>query len=302
MATADLITGQDIANAVMQDVGELSTVGMGADYDSEIQRYVRMAYWKVLGHARFPWALSRTPGVITTEAASDVTVLSIAGATVTLSAVIATSKTSFKFYLNANNAVYRVSAHTAGTDTLTLDGTYVQTETGGPAKLYKDEYQTPDDVLKVWDPFEVRGQWWQQIPILDKPIFELQYGKGWSAGPAPYEAAAEVHWDETTGYRQYRFAPWSEDAVSLEFDYAKRHDLTFDGVATTDTPRVPREYRHVIVKLANYHAFLIKDDTKADQAFLHADRILEDMVNIYVTPQQAQWTVKPRFSLNLGLT
>ena len=100
MADTDLITGLDIAQAALLDAGEGTSLS-GA-YGNDAKRAVRNAYWSVLAHARWPWAMSPTPGVITTVAAQPVTVNSISTATVTLSATIATSMAGRKFYLDGN--------------------------------------------------------------------------------------------------------------------------------------------------------------------------------------------------------
>lgn len=199
--------------------------------------------------------------------------------------------------------MYRISAHTAGTATLTLDAEYVETETSGAMTIYQDEYLVESTVLKIWDPMQVRGQWWQQVPGLSKPVFEEQYGKGWSAGPAPVEAFTEVHWDYTGGLgtRRIRFGPWSEDRFVVEYDYNQFHTLDFSDDAATDTPRVPREYRQVVVDLAKYYAFLLKDDTKADGSFLNQHRMYQQMVDQYIPEQKGQLYTRPRNSVTLGL-
>ena len=302
MGAADFLTGLDLLKAVQLDTSEAAD-GTSGEYATEFQGYINRAYWEILGKDRWPWALSPTQGTLVSVAAVRVTASSISGTTVTLSATLTPSMAGRKIYNDSNNAVYRISAHTSGTDTLTLDAEYVEAETTGALTIYQDEYLVDATVLKIWDPMQVRGQWWQEVTGLSKPKFETQYGKGWSAGPAPVEAFTEVHWDYTggTGTRRIRFGPWSEDRFVVEYDYAQLHTLTFDGVASTDTPRVPREFRQVIVDLAKYYAFLLKDETKTDAAFLNSNRLYQQMVDQYLPEQHGQFYTRPRHSVSLGL-
>lgn len=309
MAHYDLITGQDLAQAALLDAGE--NTSLSGRYGEDIQRYVRKAYWRLLTWARWPWALSPTPGIITTVAKQDVTVTSISSATpaiVTLAASIASSMAGRKFYMEGNQAVYRIAAHTAGTATLTLDAKYVETETAGSAVIFQDEYQMGSTVLKIWDPLFVRGTRYDEIRLIDKPRFEQLYGRGsWSLGFGPIEAACEVApdaYDATAKgvIRKLRFAPWSEDALNLEFDYTVFHNLDFSGTGDGDTPRIPREHRSVIVDLAAFELFVGKDDSKADQAITKASQQVAEMIAQYIPSQDGRLHVQAKHSAALGLT
>lgn len=309
MASQDLTTGLDILHAVQSDCSEAESAS--GNYGNDVKRYVRQAYWRLLGWARWPWALSSNPYVITTDAKQDVSVSSISSATpavVTLSATIATSQAGKKFYVEGNQSVYRIAGHTAGTDTLTLDAKYVETETSGAAVIFQDEYNMPGTVLKIWDPLYVRGTRYDEIRIIDKKLFEQRYGRGsWSLGFGVIEAACEVapaaySASDDGVIRRLRFAPWPEDALNIEFDYAFFHDLDFGGVGDSDTPKIPREHRSVLVHLAAYELFVNKDDAKADQAMKKAVQQISDMIELYIPNHGGQLHVQPKHSAALGCT
>ena len=298
MAREDFVYGKDIVEAVLEDMDELPTIA-GGDYVAQAKRFVRKSYWDILTRYKWPWAMSPTPGVIVTEEAVSISVQSISGANVTLTAPIATSKAGFKFYIDANNAVYRVLSHTAGTALLVLDAAYAESGTG-IGKLYQDEYEVVDaNVLKIWSPFQVRGQWWQPLEIITSDEFDSIYGRGWSAGPSPFEKSTELAYSED-GIKRYRFAPWSEEKVAVEYDYTKLHDLDYSGTST-DIPKVPREFRHIIVDLALYNAYVSKEDNRAIDKRTEAENNIMEMANVYFTPEHAQLFMKPRNSLSLGL-
>lgn len=305
MAHPDLKTGLDILQAALLDAGESSSAS--GEYADDGKRAVRKAYWAVLAHARWPWAMSPTPNVITTAAAVRASVQSITGTAMTLTANLSPSVALRKVYLESNQSVYRIAAHTTGTAAITLDATYVESEVSGAAVIFQDEYTLPTNVLRIWDPLWPRGWYDNPIPLIDKPMFEQRYGRGaWGFGSSIIEAACEIHpqaFDPTSDnmIRQIRIAPWSEDAVNLEHDYTKFHDLDFSGTDDVDTPRIPREHRSVIADLAASLLLLGKDDSKAkDYAAMGAGR-LQSMMDLYLPSQKSGFYVPARHSVALGL-
>lgn len=304
----DLITGLDIAYACLTDCGE--TASLTSDYGTDVKRFVREVYWNCLRRERWPFALSPTPGIVTTLAKQEVTALSVSAASpaiVTLSAILATSQAGNKWYLDANQAVYRIAAHTAGTALLTLDAPYVETETAGAGVIFQDEYNLPSTVLKIWDPLWPRGQRIQEIPIIDKPLFEQRYGRGsWGVGFGPMEAACEVQPDAYSAsangvIRRLRVAPWSEARLNLEFDYTIFHSLDFTGSGDGDTPRLPRESRQTLLYGANARLWAAKDDLK--QATLFAslyENNITTMREQYIPQQNSRMHTQAKHSAALG--
>lgn len=306
MAHYDMKTGLDILQAALLDAGEsTSTTG---DYGDDGKRAVRDAYWSVLSYARWPWAMATAPNVIAVPAAKRVTVSSISGTTMTLSANLTPSVTLYKVYLESNQALYRISGHVNNTATITLDAAYVESETTGSAMIFKDEYSLPTNVLRVWDPMWPRGWYDNPIPLIDKPLFEARYGRGaWAFGSGIIEAACEIHpqgFDSASDnmVRQVRFAPWSEEALNIEHDYTVFHDLDFSGNEGTDTPRVPREHRSIIAKLAASLLLLNKDDSKAKDYAAMGEGKLRSMVDQYIPSQSGRLYVAPKYSATLGMT
>lgn len=306
MAHYDLKTGLDIAHAALLDAGEAASIT--GDYGDDVKRAVRDAYWSVLAYARWPWAMSPSPNVIAIAAAKRVTVASITSTTMTLSATLTPSVTLYKVYLEGNQSVYRISGHTSGTATITLDAAYVEAETSGPAVIFRDEYALPATVLRIWDPMWPRGWYNNPIPLIDKPLFEARYGRGaWGFGSGIIEAACEIHpqgFDSASDnmLRQVRFAPWCEDALNIEHDYTVFHDLDFSGNDGTDTPRVPREHRSVIAKFAASLLLLNKDDGKSKDYAAMGSGKLQTMLDQYMPSQSGRLYVAPRHSATLGLT
>lgn len=306
MGYADFTTGLDLVKYVLRRGSQDGTDASAStdDFFTDVKGYVRRAYWDVLKHARWPWAMPTQPGVVTTVASLNVSVLSISAATpavVTLSAAVTPSLAGRKFYMGANQSVHYINAHTAATATLTLDSAYVETETSGPATIYQDEYALPAAALKVWDPLRMRGIWGRDIPLLNQGEFEAKYGTATEvSGPGPIEAACITRYD-ASGNIVVRLAPWMESRQVIEADYTAFHDLDFAGSGAGDTPKVPRDDRVVIGDKALYDLFADKNDDRADQAELKAQRKLDEMSVQYLGVQKSNVFVKQRNSLSLGL-
>lgn len=305
MSAEDLVTGKDIAEAVLEDAGEIANINQG-DYVSDVRRYVREAYWDVLGRYRWNWAMSPYPGVLTTSAAIAVTVSGISGTTLTLSTDISEGTGIYpdvegrKFYLEGNSAVYYILEQLSPY-TFRLDGTYVESVTSGTGKIFKDIYTVDSTVLKIWEGFRVRGEQRRDIPIIGKEALEADYGIGVMAGPSPFEKACEMP-ESADGLKRYRFAPWSEERFSLEYDYTKFHNLDFSGNPSTDTPKIPQEFRGVLVDLALYKAYANKEDSRAVDSRQLAENTISEMATRFMTPEHASFYVAPRNSLSLGCT
>lgn len=302
MGADDFNTGQDLLYYVLVRAGQSESAS--DDYANRVQGFVLDAYWTVLQMHKWPFAMASSPGVLTTSASQSVTISSITSATpgvVTLSATIATSQAGKKIFLNSTQAMYRIASHTAGTDQLTLDAKYVETTTSGPATIFQDEYALATTAIKIWSPLRPRGTYWNDIDVLEENDFRSRYGHSGIAGPGPIEAAMWTRRD-SAGSIQLQLAPWSEDAVNIEYDYTQFVTLTFDGVAGTDTPVIPRQDRVVVAYKALYDLMADKNDTRADGMELKAQRKLKEMVSVHLPATKSQAFVRPKNSLTLGCT
>jgi hypothetical protein len=270
------------------------------DYATIVKSNIHQAYWSILAWREWPFSKADIPKVVTTVAKVTGTVSSISGTTVTLSATIAASQAGKKFYINSNQAVYRISAHTGGTDTMTLDATYVEDVTTGPFTIYQDEYALATDVIVPYGPFHLRGQFEGAVDLMDKGEFVDRYGRNPGSTVGLIEAVALIRYsfDAADQAPVIQVAPWSEVAVNLEYEYADRHILTFDGVAATDTPKVPREFRWVIGEWALWLLFRKKSDDSimpTDSVVTSALRTMESLYTHHAN--RPHFYTRPRFSL-----
>lgn len=298
MAYDNLATGEDLLQYTLAQGGQ--TAAATDPYATIVKSNIHQAYWSLLGWKEWLFAKAETPKVVTTVAKVTGVVSSITGATVTLSATIATTQAGKKFYIDSNQAVYRISAHTAGTATLTLDATYVEDVTTGPFTIYQDEYALATDVIVPYGPFHLRGQFEGAVDLMDKGEFVDRYGRNPGSTVGQIEAVALIRYNFAAADQSpvIQVAPWSEVACNLEYEYSDRHILTFDGVAATDTPKVPREYRWVIGEWALWLLFRKTSDDSIRPTDANVQAALRAMENQFCRPgNRSRFYTKPRYSL-----
>lgn len=299
MAAEDFVTGLDIFNAVMQQAGQSQS--LTDDYAQDVKMAIMQEYKAVLAQEQWYWAKAPAPGIVTTLARVQATALSIAGTTVTLSATIATSMAGRKFYINNNQAYYRILAHTAGTAVLTLDASYVETQLAGACTIYQDEYQLAANCLSPWSPMHIRGQWERDVELIPEKQFRSQYGWSTSTAISVPEAATVIRTDSNQ-VPTIQIAPWTTSAINLEYDYvAVPATLTFNGNASTDTPIFPKHFRWVLYQRALSQLYATKNDDLSERAWKRAEVGIGQMIDTYMAPSTNQgFFCRPRHGLGVS--
>lgn len=280
MALDNFKFGKDLMEYVLKTGGQ-STAATD-DYAADVRSAIRKEYWRILKAEPWTWALSPTPGVLTTTAKTAVVVSSFSGATVTLSANLSPSQAGRKFYMDGNQSMYRITAHTSGTNTMTLDATYVDTPTGGNATIYQDEFAIDATAMRLWGPLNLRGQFEGIIDLINQTDFKARYGSSRVTAVGLTEVATEIR-QNSAGAKQIQIAPWTEDQINIEYDFTPFHDLDFTGAGAGDTPHLRQEDRFVIAEYALWSLFRVKDDVIADSAWKRADKGYVDMVNAHIS-------------------
>jgi hypothetical protein len=223
-----LQTFSDIVEAIMESVGIQSS---DVNAQNKIKRFVNMIYMdEVVPFKRWTW-LQKTTAIVhkayynveTAEVTPD-------SATVTLSVAPSASLGSFKGYnfsVDDSNQIYPISAHTAGSATLTLARNF-QEELDADAdyKIWKDNLALPTDAketidawhtehaqpLKAAGPQELRKY---QAAEPKREGFPSCYNTWDFIDPSGDDAEGEGD-----RYRQMRIFPSiTEDALTINIDY-----------------------------------------------------------------------------------
>lgn len=272
----------DILEDVLFRAGE-KTDGT-SDFEAAALRYINRAYMAICkgGDELTPtinevwwWLRSSTPGVITLEPRRNAGTVSVTNnsATATLSAPVASSLAGWFFRVDGHPDVFRVSAHTAGTNTLTLDSVYTgETDADATYELFKLEYDLESDVLYLSQSMRCYREGQSVIDGIGEDMMDTMYPL-WNAQPGIPQAFAMI------GERKVRFSHYggteSNDYIRVEYSYVKiPAELTnADG----EEPLVPRMYRKVIADAALYFLHMDKNDDRADAVGLMAQAGIQAM-------------------------
>lgn len=263
-------TGQDILQHILRRAGEIlptDTSTTNADHLIDAKLYIQAAYWDIC--ALKPWRWARKQTQFVSIAAVTGSVSSVAAATVTLSATIATTMAGRKFYFDSDGIPFRITAHTAGTGTLTLSNSYTGPSTSGTFTIFQDEITVASDVMAFPNIKEM--QWGEPILVIPEGEANREYPRNIFGSPGTKYAAFIT--DSTI-----RLMPWPNDATLYECSYNYRADvLTFDGVAGTDTPIVPRDNRIAIAQRALAKIYADKRDARVQTVQQELDETLAKM-------------------------
>jgi hypothetical protein len=239
-------TGSDILANFLRRAGELfpnDTTIANADRNIDAKLYATGGYWDFCGARPWRWARLDPPIQVLSTAKQAVTANSISGATVTLSATIATTQAGRKFYLDADAIPHRISAHTAGTAILTLVTTYAGSGTSGAGTIFLDELTlTSGDDILAYPLLKEMHAAYDEVTIIGEAEFITKFGRNvQSADSVRRRFAAFITENKV------QLGPWPTEARLFECSYNQRPSpLTYDGVAGTDTPVCPRNQRELI--------------------------------------------------------
>lgn len=245
----DLVDFSDIATAVANEmkVQTDDTVQM-----NRIKRIINMVYLdEVVPFADWWWLKGSTD--VRQEAYYSTGTASVAegSASVTISGVIAASKARHYFAVEGHEEIYEISAHTAGTDAITLRSAYTgTTNTTASYKIWTDRIALPTDLIEVtavshdWhpNPLDARGP---------SEIRQLKASYGTRREGRPEFYSTLDFYDPSGGsetdsdrYRELQVFPaLNTEATTLHIDYDKEvSSLDLDG----DEPAMPLQDRSVL--------------------------------------------------------
>lgn len=196
----------------------------------------------------WPW-LAKRQVINTVDDITTGTISVTKGSTsATLSATQATSMTDRIIFVTSNtveNASYRISAHTAATDAVTLASAYTgPTDTAAAYVVYQDEYDLAADTGKV---LYVR-RFGYRHPLTRLGWADMLSIKNYDVSEGPPQVWA-VHDYDTTGdnttQKQLIVHPYPDDTYQMEAHYKLQINSSAEVSGTTTIP-IPQDYVHVL--------------------------------------------------------
>lgn len=206
----------------------------------------------------FPWALSSTPLIVNTVAPIDTGTISVTNnsTSATLSASQATSLAGWYIRIGEDEEVYRIAAHTGGTDAITLDAAYVSTTNATATyKAFKLDYAFGSSDLLL--PTGVIRSRWGEISIVDANEMEQQYPLNDVDEGNPTLAGLVSQGDYAI---TVRLSHYTESAERLTLPYVAK-PAALD--TSTNNPILPKHHRKLVAYLATFYELRANDDDRA---------------------------------------
>ena len=273
---ANLSTVTDMIECVLYTAGQ-TTSSSDSFYNRTIEHINRARLELVKGispldptkRTTFKWAVKYPPYTLILQPKVTTTSVSVTNnsATITFSAVIASTMVGYRFIVDDEYDVYRIATHNAGTDTATLDSVFTgTTNTIAVFKLVKIEYELgSNDIIRLISPMNI-----YRTTINDNPDYKI-YGidddrfdgdyplADIDSGTPDYFKVVSVssgNW--TVVFNKYS----KEDLVKVEYNIIQLpSDLTSSSAATEIL--IPKEYRQTCCDWATSLLLTDKSDDKA---------------------------------------
>lgn len=236
--------------------------------------WINESYRFLAGMREWPWLLKT--GVVQTTA--DITTLTAsvnaAGTAVTLSSVYATTLANdYYIQFSTTDDWYLITAHTAGTNALTISPGYVGASnlTSGTCTIRRVHYSLGSDVDRIIDMREAIND--RQLVYIDPRHFDRQLPDPTATG-TPYSYTL-LGLDASKYWRAY-FYPIPDTKLNVHYRYYQK--IT-DLSGSTDVPLIPDKFHQAIVftALAMFgHPYI--DDSRLQSAERRAKMIVGEMV------------------------
>ena len=246
-------------------------------------------------HEDWAWLRKPAPGVLIIEPpiTAGTASVTLGSASVTLSTTPVNyassnlSTATWFFRVTGHPDIFRVSAHTSGTTSLTLDSVYTGTTASAASyTLFRTDYNLATDVLRIVAPMRVyRNAGWAgrddyKIYMCDLDALEEAYPLGLiDQGVPDYFAMIG---ENTQGTKRIRFnrcgggSGSSSTVYRVEYEYLiVPTALTSPG--TSEVPLVPYEWRHLLADYLVAYIFGVKNDERAGPAVQAAQNGLRGM-------------------------
>lgn len=242
-----------------------------------LKRWINNAQGMIL--RSFEWPFLRSPTPLNVQTVVDYTTGTVAtvlgSSTVTFSAPITTSRTGYYIQTVSSNDWYRITAHTGGTSTATIDVPALYTATAATFIIRKFFYSTSatvDRIIQIIQdtlPYQLQECTPEYFQSINPGLL------GGASTPYMYLMSGV----DASGYPQFRLWPTPSTAINLQIWYLS---VPLDMTADADISVIPDKWRTtVLLEAAKMQAFSFDDDTRYKDAYTVFYKMLEDMKNEY---------------------
>jgi len=235
-------------------------------------RWLNTSQRLITQYCEWPFLRAQNPLILTTvtDYTTGTCSVSADSTTVTFSATIADSKANQYIQFAGSNDWYLITAHTAGTDTATIDPASISDQASVSYTIRKFNYSCSSSVDRILQirqnitPYQLREESKENFDFV-RPNPET------SGTPRVYMMTGE----DSDGNWQFRLWPTPDSEHLLYIDYLKRvSDMSSD----TDTPVIPEKYHgSTLMEGAKWQGYDFLDDTRSTESKKFFLQLLQDM-------------------------
>jgi hypothetical protein len=246
----DFLTAQQECAALLGlDIAETNTATL-------IKRWLNFAYKDMAGYYPWAWLESREQVVTEADYTTGTVSATSASTTITFSGAITASRTGYFIQFSSADDWYKISAHTAGSDTATLETAYVQSSnlTAGTFTIRKFYYSLSSSCERIIDVMQAVS------PRKLRMINVLHYDQFRPFTTSTGDTQAIITYgQDSTGNWTFIPYPFPDSAIILEFKTIKK--IT-ELSANTDTPIFPARFDSIWIEGALARGYRFNDDDR----------------------------------------
>ncbi len=242
------------------------------DTDTRLKRWLNMSQRLIVG--AYPWPFLRASNPLIIQTVPDYTTgtvdYSVGVSTITISSPVTVSRLNSYIQFNATNDWYRISAHTAGSASMTIDPAPVTTNATDTFKIRKMFYSTSTDVdrilgIKQWiTPY--------RLTEISKELFDsMQPIFNTTGNPTQYMMRGK----DVNGVWQFSLWPNPSTIMNLDIEYLV---MVNDLSADTDESIIPSKWNSTLmIEGAKAYGYNFLDDTREPETITKFYKQLSDM-------------------------
>lgn len=243
-----------------------------------LKRWINKSQQKILRYREWPFNRGSTPLVVqtVTDYTTGTVATTAASTTVTFSATIAASKAGQYLQTSSSNDWYRITSHTAGTATATLEIAALNTATAATYTIRKIFYSTDSTVDRLIAISQAVSPY--QLTETSPEFFQAVNPGFLSSGTPRIYMPAGL---DSSGFVQFRLWPNPDAALNLSIEYLK---TATDMSSDSDVSVIPAKWHtSVLLEGAKIDAFEFLDDDRKKTSVIEFANSLEEMASEYET-------------------
>lgn len=259
-----LTAATEVAESLGLDITDPTT-------KTKTYRWLNLAYQDIIGKWNWSWLKAFTQVTLATDYTTGTASVSAGSDTVTLSGTIATSQAGRFIQFSSARTWYQITAHTAGTATLTISPVYAPATdyVAGIFTIRTIFYSLPSTVEHVIGARQTTMP--RSLEVMDRTRNNELVWLSNFVGPTLAYIPGGL---DSSGNWQFTPYPFPNDNYVLEFYYLKRiTDLSGD----TDTPIFPARFESIWIFGAQAYGYDFLDDDRAVASLAKFEKRVADM-------------------------